>query len=81
MRLFNQREGFGARDDVLPKRTYEQEFSDGAAKGEHVEEDEFYKMRSLYYDMAGLDEDGHPRHSKIVELDLKWAEELLHKAE
>ncbi len=81
MRLFNQREGFGAKDDVLPKRTFEQGFSDGAAKGEHVEEDEFYRLRSLYYDMAGLDEEGHPRHSKVVELDLQWAEKLAKQAD
>ena len=81
MRLFNQREGFGAKDDVLPKRTFEQKFSYGPAEGEHVDEDMFYQMRSLYYDMAGLDQEGHPRHSKIVELDLKWAEELVKQSE
>ncbi len=77
MRMFNQREGFGAKDDVLPKRTLEQKFSYGAAEGEHVDEKAFYELRSLYYDMAGLDQEGHPRHSKVVELDLQWAEELL----
>jgi len=77
MRLFNQREGFGAKDDVLPKRAFEKKFSYGPAEGEHVEEDQFYALRSLYYDMTGLDEEGHPRHSKVVELDLKWAEELV----
>ena len=80
MRLFNQREGFGAKDDVLPKRTFEHKFTYGPSEGEHVEEDEFYHMRSLYYDMAGLDEEGHPRHSKVVELDLEWAEELVKSA-
>ena len=79
MRLFNQREGFGAKDDVLPKRIFEQSFSVGAAVGEHVDEEAFYKMRSLYYDMAGLDEEGHPRYSKAVELDLQWAEALVGK--
>ncbi len=77
MRLFNQREGFGAKDDVLPKRMFEQPFSAGSASGEHVDEEAFYKLRSLYYDMAGLDQEGHPRHSKVVELDLQWAEELI----
>ncbi len=81
MRLFNQREGFGAKDDVLPKRTFEQKFSFGPAEGEHVDEEKFYELRSLYYDMAGLDQQGHPRHSKIVELDLEWAEDLLEQAE
>ena len=77
MRLFNQREGFGAKDDVLPKRIFEQPFSAGAATGEHVDEKAFYELRGLYYDMAGLDQQGHPRHSKVVELDLQWAEKLL----
>jgi aldehyde:ferredoxin oxidoreductase len=77
MRLFNRREGLDETDDVLPKCTYEQKLSVGPAKGEHVEEDEFYHMRSLYYEMAGLDEHGHPRHGKVMELDLSWAEEML----
>ncbi|MBQ9988215.1 MAG: aldehyde ferredoxin oxidoreductase, partial [Clostridia bacterium] len=77
MRLFNEREGFGAKDDVLPKRMFEQKFSYGPAEGEHVDEEAFYHCRSLYYDMAGLDQEGHARHSKVVELDLQWAEELV----
>ncbi len=81
MRLFNQREGFGAKDDVLPKRTFEQKFSYGPAVGEHVDEEDFYKLRSLYYDMTGLDQEGHPRHSKVVELDLQWAESLVGQTE
>jgi hypothetical protein len=31
--------------------------------------------------MAGLDQDGHPRHSKVVEMQLGWAEDLVRKAE
>ena len=81
MRLFNQREGFGAKDDVLNTRVFEQEFTAGPADGESVDEERFYKNRSLYYDMAGLDQQGHPRHSKVVELDLGWAEELVKKAD
>ena len=77
MRLFNEREGFGAKDDVLPKRMFEQKFSYGPAEGEYVNEDDFYRCRSVYYDMAGLDQEGHARHSKVVELDLQWAEELV----
>ena len=77
MRLFNQREGFDDKDDVLPKRAYDQPFSFGPAEGEHVDRDEFFAKRALYYDMAGLDEHGHPRHSKVIELDLQWAEALL----
>ena len=67
----------GAKDDVLPKRMFEQKFSYGPAEGEHVDEEAFYHCRSLYYDMAGLDQEGHARHSKVVELDLQWAEELV----
>jgi aldehyde:ferredoxin oxidoreductase len=80
MRMFNQREGFGAKDDVLPKRMFEQKFTVGPLEGEYVDEKEFYQMRDLYYDMAGQDAEGHPRHSKVVELDLGWAEELVKKA-
>ena len=77
MRLFNQREGFDETDDELPARTYDQPFSFGPAEGEHVDRDAFLQKRALYYDMAGLDAHGHPRHSKVIELDLQWAEALL----
>jgi aldehyde:ferredoxin oxidoreductase len=77
MRLFNEREGLGAKDDVLPKRMFEQKFTVGPCEGEHVDEKEFYAMRDLYYDMAGLDSEGHPRHSKVVEMTLQWAETLV----
>ncbi len=80
MRLFNQREGFGAKDDVLPRRLYDDKFTVGPLAGEHMDEEAFYKLRSLYYDMAGQDEEGHPRHSKVVELDLQWAEDLVKEA-
>jgi aldehyde:ferredoxin oxidoreductase len=81
MRLFNQREGMSAKDDVLSPRIFRQKFTVGECAGEFVDEEEFYAMRSLYYDMAGLDQDGHPRHSKVVEMQLGWAEDLVRKAE
>ncbi len=80
MRLFNQREGFSAKDDVLPRRMFDEKFTVGPLAGQSCDEEAFYKLRSLYYDMAGQDEEGHPRHSKIVELDLQWAEEIVKAA-
>ena len=77
MRLFNQREGFGAKDDMLPERIMKQPFTEGASAGELVDKEKFIALRDFYYDMAGLDAEGHPRHSKVVEMDLVWAENLL----
>ncbi|UCE07273.1 MAG: aldehyde ferredoxin oxidoreductase family protein [bacterium] len=66
-RLFNVREGFTIKDDILPYRCLNEPLSSGPAKGHVVELDE---MRSEYYQLMGWDENGIPTREKLEELQL-----------
>ncbi|TFF90345.1 MAG: aldehyde ferredoxin oxidoreductase [Promethearchaeota archaeon] len=67
-RLFNAREGFGRKDDTLPKRLTDEEMPEGPAKGnKHPLE----SMLEMYYESRGYDEDGHPTSGKLEELELE----------
>jgi len=73
-RLFNIREGFSRKDDVLPERFTKEPMPDGAAKGQIVEIEE---MLADYYALRKWDENGVPTKEKIQELGLeKEAEKL-----
>lgn len=67
-RLFNVREGFSSKDDVLPKRSLSEPLPSGPAKGQVVELDE---LRSEYYKLMGWDERGTPTEEILVRLGLK----------
>jgi len=67
-RLFNGREGFSAKDDILPKRALSEPLPSGPAKG-HVLELE--TLRTEYYGIMGWTEDGIPTEKRLVELGLK----------
>lgn len=79
-RLFNQREGFGVKDDELPERMFGNPYTEGPMAGSSISREQFLRARELYYDMAGLDSEGHPRYSKALELDLLWAKKLVDEA-
>jgi len=70
-RMFNLREGFGAKDDTLFARLH-QSLPDGPAKGARIDETEFAKAVGLYYEMMGWDENGRPRPGKLYDLGLSW---------
>ena len=72
-RLFNLREGFTRADDNLPQRMYEP-LHNGKLEGVAIDKGEFEQMLSLYYDMAGWDENGVPTEGKLAELDLLWSQ-------
>jgi aldehyde:ferredoxin oxidoreductase len=67
-RLFNVREGFSAKDDILPKRALLEPLPSGPAKGHVVE---LEKMRAEYYQLMGWSEDGVPSEARLAELGLK----------
>lgn len=73
-RLFNLREGFTRADDNLPQRMFEP-LENGKLEGVSVDKDEFERLLTLYYDMAGWDNEGVPTAGKLAELDLLWAAE------
>jgi aldehyde:ferredoxin oxidoreductase len=71
-RVFNNREGFGPDDDVLPDRLHEG-IGNGALKGSKVDRDQFLAARGTYYAMAGWGADGRPTAAKLAELGLAEA--------
>ncbi|MBI1293749.1 aldehyde ferredoxin oxidoreductase [bacterium] len=71
-RLFNQREGFGEKDDNLPQRMFEP-LQNGKLTGVALDKKEFVHARSLYYQMAGWGNHGEPTEAKLSELGLTWA--------
>jgi aldehyde:ferredoxin oxidoreductase len=76
MRIFNYREGFTKNDDTLPERLFEG-LENGALKGVSIDRDEFEKMKALYYQMSGWDDNGYPSEAKLAELGLEWTEDFL----
>ena len=67
-RLFNTREGFSVKHDILPKRALAEPLPSGPAKGHVMELD---KLRAEYYHLMGWDENGIPTEERLVELGLK----------
>lgn len=67
-RMFNVREGFERRDDILPRRLIEEEAPDGLGKGQVVKMDivldDFYK--SMDWELKT----GIPKKEKLKELGL-----------
>jgi aldehyde:ferredoxin oxidoreductase len=66
-RLYNLREGFTKKDDVLPPRLLQEAPTDGPSKGwvVHLE-----PMLKEYYRTRGWDEKGEPKKKKLEELGL-----------
>jgi aldehyde:ferredoxin oxidoreductase len=69
-RVFNIREGFTSKDDLLPQRFYEQQ---GKGLEHHnLTEESLEKAKKLHYAMMGWSEAGVPTAAKLRELDLGW---------
>ncbi len=76
MRAFNTREGVGAEADTTPPKLLIP-LQGGRSDGAVVTAEEVEAAKSLYYQMAGWDENGHPTRAKLEELALGWiADEL-----
>jgi len=72
-RLFNIREGFTDKDDILPKRFYEP-FLTGPIAGVAPTLEQVEKAKRDYYEMMGWDRNtGIPGRAKAMELDIEWA--------
>ena len=71
-RLFNIREGFTRADDMLPIRMFEP-LQNGHLQGVAIDRQQFDAALSLYYQMAGWNDDGTPMLGKLAELGLTWA--------
>lgn len=72
-RLFNAREGFGRKDDKLPKKFFKQLKGTGPTAGVALTQEEIDAAINMYYKMAGWNEDGVPLPNTLEKLDLAWA--------
>ena len=70
-RVFNHREGFGAKEDRVIRRWHE-EMPSGPLKGQRIDPEEFQTAINLYYELSGWDKDGKPTPGKLVDLNLDW---------
>ena len=70
MRLFNIREGFTAKDDILPKR-FNTTPKDSPLKG--IDPEQFVQSRNDYFQLMGWDEEGIPTKETLGKLGIEWA--------
>ncbi len=78
-RAFNAREGYTAKDDIIPERLYEA-FSSGPLKDKEIDRETMHQAIQTYYKMAGWDpERAVPTAEKLQELGLDWVVEELDK--
>ncbi len=75
-RIFNLREGFTERDDVLPERIMSK-FESGPLQGVGVDDPTLRNAIRTYYGMMGWDEHGVPRRETLEQLGIGWAAEHL----
>ncbi len=79
-RVFNVREGYTAKDDIIPERLYKA-FNSGPLKDKKIDKEEMRQAIQTYYKMAGWDpERAVPTKEKLQELDLGWVVEELDRA-
>lgn len=77
MRVFNGREGFSRKDDVLPKKFFQPLSGVGPSAGETVTHEELDHAIDHYYHLAGLDGEGIPMPNTLKQLGVEWAGEYL----
>jgi aldehyde:ferredoxin oxidoreductase len=70
-RLFNLREGFGAEDDVLPRRFFEKYMRQTEGDGVPLDPAAFEAARRMYYRNMGWDEEGVPTPQQLEELGIE----------
>ncbi|PKM84498.1 MAG: aldehyde ferredoxin oxidoreductase [Firmicutes bacterium HGW-Firmicutes-11] len=67
-RAFNQREGFSAKDDTIPRRIVNEALSTGAAAGQKIPMEAFEDMKQQYYAVLGWNADGTLPESLLATL-------------
>jgi len=70
VRLFNIREGFERKDDVLPKRFMTEPLSSGPGKGRMLSKEDLDKLLDDYYRLRGWDSNGKPTPETLKRLEL-----------
>ena len=76
-RVFNAREGFSRKDDVLPGRLF-QGLENGAIQGQGIPREDFEQALTRIYQAKGWDEQtGMPTRERLEGLSLEWAADLM----
>jgi aldehyde:ferredoxin oxidoreductase len=76
-RVFNAREGFGRKDDKLPKKFFKQLQGTGPTAGFALTHEEIDSAIDHYYKLAGWTADGAPTLETLKKHDVEWAAEYL----
>ena len=76
-RVFNAREGFGRKDDKLPKKFFKALKGTGPTSGFALTHEEIDSAIDEYYRLAGWTEDGSPTPETLKQHDIEWAAEYL----
>ncbi len=76
-RTFNAREGFGRKDDKLPKKFFKALKGTGPTAGFALTHEEVDSAIDHYYKLAGLNADGAPTPETLRQHDVEWAVEYL----
>lgn len=75
-RVFNIREGFSAKEDMLPPR-FATTPPDSPLKG--IDPQKLRQAQKTYYHIMGWDEKGIPTREKLAELGINWAAQYLNQ--
>ncbi|MFX0104987.1 MAG: aldehyde ferredoxin oxidoreductase family protein [Candidatus Hodarchaeota archaeon] len=72
-RMFNNREGFSRKDDMLPERYFKEATPIGLprVKGMKINREKFEKMLDEYYTLHGWDNNGVPTESTLQKLGIE----------
>ena len=77
MRVFNTREGFDRKDDVLPKKFFKPLQGAGPTAGVALDRAEMEAAIDLYYQLSGWSPQGVPTRASLVNLGIEWAAQHL----
>ncbi|MFL7870460.1 MAG: aldehyde ferredoxin oxidoreductase family protein [Anaerolineales bacterium] len=76
-RVFNAREGFGRKDDKLPKKFFKALKGTGPTAGFTLTHEEIDTAIDEYYKLAGWTAEGIPTPETLKQFDVEWATEYL----
>jgi aldehyde:ferredoxin oxidoreductase len=73
MRLFNAREGFDRKQDLVPQKLFKP-LKGGTSDGWKLDKADVEQAMDSYFELSGWDVDsGNPKEEKLEELGLSWA--------
>lgn len=71
-RVYNNREGINADQDILPERFFNEKINYGMHEGVKLDKKTFKECIKFYYEMMGWDDKGVPTESTLYDYGLEW---------